>query len=189
MAITRAEAADALRDVERTTERTHVLRGYRHASPHLILWGAIWVLGYAAMGVLPQEQWGWVWLGLDLVGVAGSATIAGRAGGGLAAEAGRGPGMAAMFAVMVFIVLFVVATYTVFAPRGPESYLVFPALVLGLVYVAAGAWKMPRLAWVGAAVFALSMAGYFLARDSLAFWLAAVGGGGLILGGLWLRRM
>jgi hypothetical protein len=37
-------------------------------------------------------------------------------------------------------------------------------------------------------VFAASLVGYFFFQPWLAFWMAAVGGGGLFVGGLWLRR-
>jgi hypothetical protein len=189
MSITRAEAATALRDVEETTARTYEMRGYRYASPHLILWGSIWALGYTLMGVLPQAQWGWVWIPLDLAGFCGSLAIAnrgkaGRLPGGEAHGAGRGP----LVVTLLFGALFIGAVYAVFAPSTPEPYLVFPPLLLGLVYVAAGSWKMRRLAWIGGAVFLLTLAGYLLLKPWLAFWIAAVGGGGLLLGGLWLRK-
>lgn len=191
MAITQAEAASALRDVERTTQRSVATRAYARASPHLLLWGLIWLAGYAGMGLAPDEQWSLIWLPLDLAGFLGSAAI------GLRARArdsaiGAGPGSdqaAAMALTMLFVTLFIVSVYVVFRPATREPYLVLPALVLGLVYVVAGAWKMPRLAWIGAAVFVLTMAGYFLMRPWLSFWIAAVGGGGLVLGGLWLRKV
>jgi hypothetical protein len=93
-----------------------------------------------------------------------------------------------MAVTMLFVTLFACAVYVVFAPTRPEPFLVLPALLLGLVYVVAGVWKMQRLAWIGAAVFLLTMAGYLLLQPWLSFWIAGVGGGGLILGGLWLRR-
>jgi hypothetical protein len=109
-----------------------------------------------------------------------------------AAGAGASPSglpLAPLMITMLFIALFIVSAYAVFAPVTSEPYLVFPALVLGLVYVVAGAWRMPRLAWIGAAVFVATMAGFLFFRPMLAFWIAAVGGGGLMLGGLWLRKI
>ena len=189
MAITQSEAATALQDVEETTSRAYEMRGYRYASPHLILWGAIWAVGYVLMGLLPQAQWGWIWLPLDIAGFVASFAMAGRATGATRpAGTLRGPGRGPLAVTMVFVTLFACAVYLVFAPTGPEPFLVLPALLLGLVYVAAGAWKMRRLAWIGGAVFVLTMTGYFLFQPWLAFWIACVGGGGLILGGLWLRR-
>lgn len=190
MPISQAEAAIALRDVERTTARAQEMRAYSYASPHLLLWGAIWVVGYLAMGFAPRELWGAIWVPLDLAGAAGSALLAARAKAraSAAAVASGAFSPVALLVALSFTALFVVSVFAVFAPTRPEPYLVFPALVLGLVYVVAGAWKMPRLAWVGAAVFLLTMAGYVLMKPWLSFWIAAVGGGGLVIGGLWLRK-
>jgi hypothetical protein len=189
MTISQAEAATALRDIEETTARTVEMRAYRHASPHLVLWGLIWVVGYALMGLLPIHQWALVWLPLDLAGVAGSVVIMSRARARSPRAAAAGPSPLPMLVTMLFIFLFVTSVYVVFAPSRHEPYLVFPALVLGLVYVVLGAWKMRRMAWIGAAVFLLAMAGFLFLRPWLPFWLAAVGGGGLVAGGLWLRKV
>jgi hypothetical protein len=190
MSMSPAEAATALREVDETTARTVAMKGYRHVSPHLLLWGAIWVIGYVLMGLEPRQQWGWVWLPLDLLGMVGSAILGSLARA--AARSGRGstdlpPGP--LLVSLLFVGLFMAAVYIVFAPTATEPYLVLPPLVLGLVYVVAGAWRMQRLAWIGAAVFLLTMVGFLFFKPWLSFWIAAVGGGGLVLGGLWLRKI
>jgi hypothetical protein len=188
MAITQAEAASALRDVEAATDRTVTMRAYSFASPHLVLWGLVWIAGYGLMGALPLEQWGMAWALLNGVGAGGSALLGYRSRVAARHAGLRAPGVCAMLVAIFFVCLFIVAVYVVFAPTRPEPYLVFPALVLGLVYVVAGVWKMRRMAVIGAAVFILALAGYALLQPWLAYWLAAVGGGGLVLGGLWLRK-
>ncbi|HEX8668278.1 MAG TPA: hypothetical protein VF727_07900 [Allosphingosinicella sp.] len=190
MPISQAEAASALRDIDETTARTMEMRAYREASPYLLLWGLVWAAGYGLMGLLPADQWGLLWLPLDLAGVAASVAIGCRArrraaSRGAAARANLLP----MLATVFFTTLFVMAVYVLFAPTRHEPYLVFPALVVGLIYVVLGAWKMRRLAWIGAAMFLLAMAGFLFLRPWLPFWLAAVGGGGLVAGGLWLRKV
>ena len=189
MAISQADAASALRDIDETTARTIEMRAYRHASPHLVLWGLVWIVGYGLMALMPIEQWGLAWLPLDLVGVAGSAAIGWRGRRGPERGTRAGPNPLPMIVSILFTALFVLSAYAVFAPATHEPYLVFPALVLGLVYVVVGAWKMRRLAWIGAAVFLLAMAGFVFLKPWLALWLAAVGGGGLVIGGLWLRKI
>jgi F0F1-type ATP synthase membrane subunit a len=64
---------------------------------------------------------------------------------------------------------------------------VFPGMMAGAVYMAIGLAWMPRLAWIGFAIFVLSVAAYLFAGPSLLYWMAATGGGGLIVSGLWLR--
>jgi hypothetical protein len=185
MAISPGQAAAALDDIAQTERRTRVAGGYATASPHLILWGLVWVVGYGGCALAPREQWGLVWLAPVLAGAVGSAIFGSRT----RREAqGDSFGQAALIAAA--IALFFVSVFYVFRPSDSLPYLVFPALVVGLVYTLAGALaQLPRFAAIGGAIFLATMAGYVLAPQFMAWWIALVGGGGLILGGLWLRKI
>jgi hypothetical protein len=183
MGISRTEAASALTDIESTAGRSRLLKGYHVAGPIFMVWGVIWALGYGGMGLLPPERWGLVWLPLDVIGIVASIVL-GRRGHG-DAKAGQAW---KMWAVIVVIMAFMAATYAVFRPTSTDAFVVFPGLIAGLVYAGFGIAAAPRYLWIGAAVFIASLVGYFLFQPWLAFWMAAVGGGGLIVAGLWLRR-
>ena len=183
MGISRTEAASALTDIESTAGRSRLLKGYHVAGPILMVWGVIWALGYAGMGLLPAEQWGLVWLPLDVIGVVASIVLGrGHKGKAAAGQAWK------MWAVAVAICAFMTATYAVFQPTSTDTFIVFPGLIAGGVYAGFGIAAAPRYLWIGAAVFAASLIGFFFFQPWLAFWMAAAGGGGLFLSGLWLRR-
>ena len=189
MVISSTEAAEALRDIAQTDRRTRVSGAYHVASPHLILWGLIWAAGYTGSGLTPPDRWGLVWLPLIAVGVIGAVALgmrtAARSGSG---GAGFSAGRAAILASAIG--LFIGAVYYVFQPVSPLPYLVFPALITALVYVLLGALLgLPRYVWIGAIMFLVTMAGFIYAKPVLPFWIAAAGGGGLILGGLWMRKV
>jgi hypothetical protein len=187
--ISQAEAAGALRDIEASEARALEARGYAHASPQLILWGIAWIVGYTLTGLVPVHSWGWVWLSVDLAGLVGSAILARcvpPAGSSSAALASRF--FWPSFLVMLAAGAFLGAVFYIFGPASTDAYLIFPALLLGLIYVVIGAWRMHRTAWIGAAIFLLSFLGFLFLKPFLSFWIAAVGGGGLVLGGLWLRK-
>jgi hypothetical protein len=78
MGISRTEAASALTDIERTTGRSRELKGYQIAGPILMVWGVVWAIGYSAMGLLPVERWGLVWLPLDVAGMAATILLSRR---------------------------------------------------------------------------------------------------------------
>lgn len=183
--ISKSEAAAALREADRVQRRTHLGSAYARASPHLLLAGLIWVAGYVTTGFTRPEQWASIWGPLALLGVLGSAVIAyvshRPASGDPAARTVQASRILWLTATMM---AFVASTFLLFQPREPLPYLVFPALLMALVYVLVGSLGLPRFRWIGAGMFALLLVG----RDSIAFWVAAAGGGGLILGGLWLRR-
>lgn len=184
MAITQAEAAAALQDIEQTSRRTAISGAYSIASPHLILWGLIWAVGYTGCGIMPVEKWGLIWLPLIAIGVAGAVLLARRPRPVNAAQSGT----SRSFLLGGAVALFVLASYTVFQPVSPQPYLVFPSLITALVYVTIGVFGFPRFVWIGAAIFLVSMGAWLFAQPLLPFLIAAAGGGGLILGGLWLRQ-
>lgn len=186
MGISRTEAASALTDIEQTTGRSHELRGYRIAGPIFITWGVIWVIGYLAMGLAPQN-WSWIWIPLDLAGFALSALLARRGKAANPARGERGTSWRSL-AFGVAVMAFVSMTFTLFKATSPAVYLVYPGLICGLIYSTIGIWRMTRYVWIGAGMFAASLVGFYLFQPWLAFWMAGVGGVGLILGGLWMRR-
>jgi hypothetical protein len=184
MGMTRNEAAAALSDIERTTERGQVLAGYRIAGPILMMWGLIWAAGYVAMGFLPVERWGLTWIVLDVIGLAGSLFL-GRGAGRGAASAMNWRMVVGMLAILVFFF----STFALFQASRVEPYLAFPGLVTGLIYVGMGLWKMTRYLWIGVILIIATMVGYFFFQPWLTFWMAGFGGGGLFLAGLWLRKI
>lgn len=184
MGMTRNEAAAALSDIERTTERGQVLAGYRIAGPILMMWGVIWAVGYVAMGFQPVERWGPVWIALDVLGIVGSVI--------LSRGAGRGRATAMNWRMMVgvlAVLIFFFGTFSLFQATETAPYLAFPGLVTGLIYVGMGLWKMPRYLWIGVILMIATMVGYAFFKPWLTFWMAGFGGGGLFLAGLWLRKL
>ena len=192
MVISSTEAAEALRDIAQTDRRTRVSGAYHVASPHLILWGLIWAIGYAGCGLTPPEQWGLVWLPLIALGVVGAVVLGMRAGARSAARASGSAGFPAVksMTLALAIGLFIGSVYFVFQPASPLPYLVFPALITALIYVLLGGLLgLPRYVAIGAIMFLVTMIGFVYAKPFLPFWIAAAGGGGLILGGLWMRKV
>jgi hypothetical protein len=58
-----------------------------------------------------------------------------------------------------------------------------------LFYMMAGVWFGRAFLVIGATIVVLTLIGYyFIPGISLLLWMAAVNGGGLTLGGLWMRR-
>jgi hypothetical protein len=57
-----------------------------------------------------------------------------------------------------------------------------------LPYVMTGFWFGRVFVVIGMSVIALTLLGYFLAGPWFTLWMAVVNGGGLLLGGLWMRR-
>jgi hypothetical protein len=49
-------------------------------------------------------------------------------------------------------------------------------------------WVGHAFVAIGLSISALTLIGYFFIGDAFDLWMALVNGGGLVLGGLWMRR-
>lgn len=182
MAISREDALAALGDVQSAEARALVARSNRIGAPYLFLWGAIWIVGYTATGLFPQAATtGTMWGVLAGVGVIANMAMAARAR--RRAEGRRTLALVPFLGVTAFVF----ATYWVMRPTSGAQYMVFPPLLVAMIYMLVGGFRVTRLMWVGVALMALTVIGYAFLQPVLPYYLAAVGGGGLILGGLWMR--
>lgn len=182
MPITHVEAQDALRDISRTGRASALTYGYRQASPHLIVWGVVWALGYGICWFRPQ--YGMVWPPLVLIGIAASTYIGWRSKPSGAQYDWR----YATTSIAVFAFIF--ALFAVMPPRTNAQVSAFFPLLVALFYAIVGIWtRGTRMLVAGIVVAALTLAGYFLLPQYFTLWMAVVGGGALILGGIWLRSV
>ncbi|MGT2438156.1 hypothetical protein ACU4GH_22615 [Bradyrhizobium betae] len=52
-----------------------------------------------------------------------------------------------------------------------------------------GLWSGTAFVAIGLGISALTLVGFFWIGEAFPLWMAFVNGGGLILGGLWMRRI
>ncbi len=181
MTIPAEEAAHALRDAQAAAGRSLQARGYQGASGYLIVWGVIWALANG-VGQANPHAGQIAWMVLALIGVAISMRI-GRGQGSRTAE-----GAARALLIAAAIGGFGFAVQVVAPPLSFAQADAVATLAVGAVYVATGATAGWRLSAVGAVVMIATVAGWLAARDWFFLWTAVVGGGSLILGGLWFRK-
>jgi hypothetical protein len=184
MPILPQDAADALQDIEHAGLRSAVAYRYQRSSPHLFLWGVIWMVGYAACYARPSASW--IWPPIVLIGVMGSFWINWRA----VADRSRATLGWRYAATLVALFLFLSALFAILPPRSNAQIDAFFPLLIALWYAMLGIWtRAARIGWLGLALGALTVGGYFWLPQYFLLWMAAVGGGALILGGVWLRKV
>jgi hypothetical protein len=195
MVLTPQQAAETLGEISRAEQRSALAHCYANASPGFILWGFIWVAGYTGTYLLPNYGFvgfiNWLWFGLTAIGAVGSALIGRHQSRNLNAEqqaaaraVGRRIGMSAFAAW-----LFVVAAVIVMRPFHPLAVGAFIPLLVSLAYALFGIWRGPRFLYAGIVVAVLTLGGWFYLRELFALWMAFVGGGSLVLVGLWLKKV
>ena len=176
MSLSPEQAAAALREIEETRQRSLELVVYRQGAPVLVLWGVIWIVGFASNAMWPTYA-AIVWTVLTVLGAVASWLI----------SRGGNPGQNLRYVASwaVFPLLFYGAG-PILAPQTTSQRAALAALLVAAAYALAGIWWLQRYLWLGLALFAVTLFGFFFA-PWFDLWMAVMGGGGLILGGLWLR--
>jgi hypothetical protein len=177
------QASSALADITDIARRVRQSRFYQHASSMLMLWGTLVFLGHVFAFGMPRRA-GYGWVAVFIAGVVGSVLIGAlsRKRSGVNTFDAR-----ATAAIVVFIAFGAIWSIGVgnFTPRQLgvfwPTYFMLPYIMLGL-------WLGNALVAIGTAIIALTLIGYFYAGPWFGLWMALVNGGGLLLGGFWMRR-
>jgi hypothetical protein len=188
MSLSPTDARSALDDIARTEARSaEAFRG-KEASPFLILWGVIWIIGYGATAI--NETYAMAWMGLGPLGGVASFAIGFVQRARNKRDSAQGDSMLISLGVFLSIFAFFTAALAILAPVNGYQISAFVPLVIALLYCLMGLFgQMPRMMALGVLLMGLTAGGYFLLHDYFFAWMAIVGGAGLILGGLWLRTV
>jgi len=188
MDISRDDAAQALSDIASAQGRSRTLAAYGIAGPILIVWGVVWLVAYTGMGLSSPNLWVYIWLPADIVGALATIVLSQRGARG----GGTKPGIIGMgwriVAGMVMAAVFCVGLFSMVRSQDLNVYMAVPGLLTGAIYSVLGLGRMTRYLWLGIAVTAASLIGFFAFPAILPYWMAVTGGGGLIVGGLLFRR-
>ena len=192
MNISREEASAALDSIHEADRKVAQRRSYAYTAPFLILWGLVWALCNGISDLAPR----WsdrAWMAGNVLGAAVSIylivalvlrerrTCTNRAA---SREMGRRFALLGIACWSYFIAMFLVL-----GPMTGRRTGVFVSLFWTIAYMAAGAWIGARLFIIGLVATIAIVLGYLFVEQHFALWMAVFGGGALIAGGLWLRRL
>jgi hypothetical protein len=176
------EASEALSDINDIAERVRQSTIYNLASLTMILWGVLVFAGNLGTFGWPRYA-GYVWLAVYATGIAGSSIFSAldyhRTGV-------RSFGYRMLIALLLFIGFGMFTSWL--GHFGPRQLGTFWTIYFMLVYTMVGLWFGVAFVVIGVGVTVLTLIGYFFIGAWFVPWMALVNGGGLILGGLWMRR-
>ena len=178
------QAASALSEIDSIAQRVRQSTIYDIASLIMIWWGALVFAGNVATYLWPRQA-GYIWPIVNIVGVIGTFVIS--------ALVSARTGVRAMYGqVLLAYVLFFAFGFLcsqVLGHYGPREMAAFWPIYFMLFYVLAGLWFGYAFVAIGLGISALTLIGYFFVEGAAFLpWMAVVNGGGLMLGGLWMRR-
>jgi hypothetical protein len=177
------QASEALSDIDTIVRRVRQSRIYDLASRLLMLWGGLILAGNIASFMWPRHA-GYVWVAVNVAGVAGSIAVS---------ALGNPTSGVRRFDVRVLLAFLLYFGFgyffgSVLGQFSPRQLGTFWPLYAMLVYTVAGLWFGYAFVVIGLGISALTLIGYFFIGGWFEPWMAVVNGGGLILGGLWMRR-
>jgi predicted neutral ceramidase superfamily lipid hydrolase len=183
MSIDVHEATAALDDIDTMRRRVRQSRIYRKTSAIIAVWGGLTFIGYVATYAAPRlaiVAWPLVYT----VGV-GATLLIGVADRDKAKSRALEIKLLAAFVILVAFGLLWSRCFAHFPPRALSAF--WPTYFM-LAYTLAGLWLGAAFMVIGLGVTALTVLGFLVAGDVFDLWMAVVNGGGLVLGGLWMRR-
>jgi len=151
----------------------------------MILWGAIWFVGFLGNQFLPDETAGLLWFGLNILGAAISVWLGVRSGrqGGVRSTAWR-PILLWWLALFIFDVLMV----WLFQLHTGRDLTLLITLTVALGFVLFGLFVYWVISAVGVLVAVLVVGAVVLLPDYLYLAMAFLGGGLLMGRGVWFVR-
>src|ERR1700761_1916138 len=176
------EASAALSDIDEMVRRVRRSQTYDLASLIMVLWGVLIFVGNIA-------NWLWfrcgneIWIAVNMAGSLSTLAIiyfrTGRRGFDIRMLAAY-----ALFFAFGYLCTKVLGNFT---PRQLGTF--WPTYFM-LFYSIAGMWLGYAFVLIGVGISLLTLIGYFYVGGlTFLLWMAFVNGGGLILGGLWMRRI
>lgn len=186
MEITSSEARDALAIIDTMVRKTQHAVSSSGAPAILIIWGSVWLVGYLANHFLQDKTIGYVWLGLDLIGIVLSVWVGLRVRRNIR---GSSAGILKTRLVWFWLLLFAycVANILVNWPVDGKQ------LAMSIIFFVMLGWLALSLllsffpVWWGLAITLLALIGYFLLPEIFYIWMAILGGGGMIALGIYIR--
>jgi hypothetical protein len=176
------EAAESLEIIRQARVQTRQAIARSGTGYFFIIWGLVWLLGYLGNQLLGANA-GYLWLVLDTFGAVATVLVALRL-----ARRVRGPHGWRMGLVWLAIIGYGVLFFWVVRPSSAERAIVFASLFIAFAYVLVGLWTSPPLTYLGLGLTGLTLVGWFLFPAYLGYWLAFVGGGGMVAVGLLMLR-
>jgi len=186
MNISPSEAEEALVAIQAVVQKTRRYISKSGVYAFLIVWGAIWLLGFSGSQFLPGKLAGNISIGLDILGGVLSVVVGVRLNRGVRSSTQSASGKRiAWFWLLVF--LYCSAAIGVAWPADGRQLAMFIILFVMLGWMAMGLLlSFASVRW-GLALTALALTGYFLLPGIYYLWMAVLGGGGMIALGLYIR--
>ena len=186
MNISPSEAEEALAAIQTMTQKTRHSIASGSAYISLIITGIVWLIGFTATQFLTPPLLVWIWIVTSIVGSALATFIGIRAGKRvrIASSAVTGKRIATFW---VLLILFASAIIAVAHPTDGKQITLLIILLAMIGQMGMGLLLSFSATWWTVPVAAVALIGYFFALEWFFLWMGLLGGGTMIILGLYIR--
>ena len=174
------EALQSLELVRQAAAQTRQAIARSGTGYFFIIWGAVWFLGFLASQLLGERS-GYVWFGLDALGGVASAVVGVRAARRVRTTHGRRMGL-----FWLIVLVYGGLQLWIVSPLSGDRFMMFITLLVSFGYALFGLWVSPHLLGAGIGTAALAVLGWLLLPGYIGYWMAFLGGGGMIAFGAYI---
>jgi hypothetical protein len=175
------EAKEALSEIDEMVRRVRRSQTYDIASLIMVLWGVLVFAGNIATDLWPRDGYD-IWIAVNAAGVLATLVVT-------YFRTARSFDVRMLVAYLLFFAFGYLCT-KVLGDFTPRQLGTFWPIYFMLLYAIAGLWLGYAFVLIGVGISILTLIGYFyVGGEAFSLWMAFVNGGGLLLGGLWMRRI
>ncbi|NKB72504.1 MAG: hypothetical protein GKR89_35960 [Candidatus Latescibacteria bacterium] len=173
------DALDDINQIRRIMDQTRRAIMASGTGYILIVWGAVWLLGFSARQFLASDTVNIVWAVLVVVGIVASIGLGRRYDSTVRGELSWRIGV---FWVALFGYSFL--WQHILSSALPEVLFIVTVVMFG--YIVLGLWLGNFLVWLGFGVTGLALLGGYFSPAYFALWMAVLGGGALMGSGVYI---
>ncbi len=186
MNISHNEAEEALAAIQTMAQKTRLSIASGSAYISLIITGIVWLIGFTATQFLTAPLIVWIWIITSIVGSALATFMGIRTGKRVrvASSAVTGKRIAIFW---VLLTLFAAGILAVARPTDGKQITLLIILFAMIGQMGMGLLLSFSATWWTVPVAAVALIGYFLAPDWFYLWMGLLGGGVMIVLGIYIR--
>lgn len=185
MVVTRDDAQESLAVIEDIWRKVRRSLAQGDTPYHLLIWGSVWLLGFLGSHFFPGRTSGLAWLALDVLGGIGSAVVGTVKGRRVRqAHSPTSNRRIGLFWLSLFIYCGLAVWIT--APLQGRQLSMLIVLFVMIGWIAMGFLLSIAAVRLALLITAIALAGYFLLPQYFYLWMAILGGGTMIGGGLYM---
>jgi hypothetical protein len=176
------QASEALSDIDEMVRRVRQSQTYDLASLTMMFWGVLVLSGNIANWLWPRDG-NHIWIAVNVAGALATLAI-------IYFRTDPHPFDVRMLVAYLLFFAFGYFCTRVLGDFTPRQLGTFWPIYFMLFYAIAGMWLGYAFVLIGVGISLLTLIGYFyVGGAAFLLWMAFVNGAGLILGGLWMRRI